>query len=255
MLASGYRYKGPIVPVNFLTGNTIAWAERGDCPTAIIIKSLPKDSVMQHFFSEYKSGGYPVNGDYQAKAKGISSSSSTRPLENNPTLYESSQLNNLLLRKDICKTWSSMLIIDAGSTSSSNELLKVVRYVVNEDGKFVFGNEGYPANDTPAHSQMAERCFASGNLFFDDDNTLIAINNKSGDFRQQPETLQVALWKLFQDKIPMKNQFLIIINNRKGSVDNVYLTDAKKLEHELSQCTKFIEHFNGQIHSQQPIKK
>ena len=64
-----------------------------------------------------------------------------------------------------------------------------VRYLVDAEYQLWLAWEGIPGGKVPPHSQMTGsnyagvRCIAAGNIKFShSDNTIIKINNKSGDF-------------------------------------------------------------------------
>lgn len=78
------------------------------------------------------------------------------------------------------------------------EGLHVIRHAVRVDGSFYVGREGIPnsTNKIPSHRDLSgngKSCIASGNSYFNAQNELAIINNKSGDFSPPFETIKFAL--------------------------------------------------------------
>jgi len=113
----------------------------------------------------------------------------------NPVIYPASELSTLLAQKNL---------MEEGNI--------VVRFLVKEDGALVFGKEGAPEADVPAHSQLSQDAsyLAVGNAFFDESGKLVGLNNKSGDFRPPFDTLQFALESILAAKIPLANKIEIV---------------------------------------------
>lgn len=75
---------------------------------------------------------------------------------------------------------------------------KAVRFLLCKNGNLVFGEEGHPDENTPAHSQMVAdpaevECVTAGNAYFNSNHQLCILNHKSGDFRPSFNSLQFVL--------------------------------------------------------------
>lgn len=126
-----------------------------------------------------------------------------------PIIVQAHELNQLLGRNDCYRT---------------HEGKKVLRFLLKTDGTLVFGAEGHPVGHIPSHAQLANQkdpleaeCITAGNVFFDENNRLCAIDNKSGDFRPEFNTLQFAVEALIDAQVPMLDQLTIVKLNSSGA--------------------------------------
>lgn len=96
--------------------------------------------------------------------------------------------------------------------------VKTLRFLLTIDDQLVFGPEGVPSprNDIPAHAHLAEaksiwseECITAGNAYFSDDNKLVGINHKSGDFRPSFDSLQFVFPHFSRFAIPMAKSILV----------------------------------------------
>ncbi|CDZ78940.1 hypothetical protein BN59_03255 [Legionella massiliensis] len=97
---------------------------------------------------------------------------------------------------------------------------KVIRFLLRKDMELVFGEEGYPSNNgAPAHAQMTKddpniplfnrKCITAGNAFFNERNELVALNNKSGDFQPEFQSLCYMLIALLDNNVPLGDTITI----------------------------------------------
>ncbi|WP_133130326.1 hypothetical protein [Legionella yabuuchiae] len=98
-----------------------------------------------------------------------------------------------------------------------------IRYLLDEEYALWFGLEGFPGARIPAHYQLTGKtrdeatCLAAGNIQFSSDfKTIVAINNKSGDFRPSFESIK---WGL-----------AVLIHNREQISDVVQFSDTLCIE-------------------------
>jgi hypothetical protein len=107
------------------------------------------------------------------------------------------------------------------STDSSGDAKKKLRFLVTDDTigySLWFAAEG----SGPAHYQMTgdsnscAQCIAAGNIILTSDcKTLVYLNNKSGDFRPEFDTLRVVIWLLWlhRDKLPFSLPDSLTVGN------------------------------------------
>ncbi len=91
-----------------------------------------------------------------------------------------------------------------------NQNTVTVRFLVRPNGTLVFGEEGSPSGSVPAHFQLSIinqktksfdprtdfetlGCLSSGNAYFNDQNEIYMISNKSGDYHCPPESIASGL--------------------------------------------------------------
>jgi hypothetical protein len=90
-----------------------------------------------------------------------------------------------------------------------------IRYLVDIANVMWFALEGVPNATTPAHWQMTgeyqstAKCLAAGNIYFSADyKEIILINHKSGDFRPDFDSLQIALAILAKNRAVLTSMSL-----------------------------------------------
>ena len=93
---------------------------------------------------------------------------------------------------------------------------KILRFGLYEKEGFRFGREGAPAqrNTIPAHCQLGptNECLAAGNIVFNDENKVVGISNKSGNFRPPYLTLQLVFKQLLeQEQLTLADSILLEI--------------------------------------------
>ncbi len=78
--------------------------------------------------------------------------------------------------------------------------IRTIRYLVDSSKNIWFAEEGAPSKTTPAHCRMTGNppaqsiCIAAGNIGFSDDFTQInMVNNKSGDFKPNFDSVKWPL--------------------------------------------------------------
>lgn len=92
------------------------------------------------------------------------------------------------------------LIVDYRNFIKENDIIEdddeknVFRYLVDTKGIIWFALEGTPARNIPSHHQMTtlsdnELCFSAGNIQINDQDEIININHKSGDYKPGFESL------------------------------------------------------------------
>lgn len=94
----------------------------------------------------------------------------------------------------------------------------VLRYALTEQNEMRYGAEATPGKRTPAHVQLISRdsavsrqnirCLAAGNIIIKD-GKLVAITNKSGDFRPDVQSMQFALAAMLREGIAFGNEITI----------------------------------------------
>ena len=110
-----------------------------------------------------------------------------------------------------------------------------IRFLVDMGRNLWFAEEGLPSAHIPAHYQMTNEdnkvagCIAAGNLSFSEDyKHIIALNNKSGDFHPDFDTIK---WPLA----------ILIANTTQLSTLGVDLPEAIKINSLSSQMTHTLE--------------
>lgn len=104
-------------------------------------------------------------------------------------LYPLSQLEQLLNDAREAKYQKKLKLLDPLDPNACEELRKEInntpvclRYVVDSEFKLWFSREGRPSKNVPGHGQMASGCYAAGNVTCNNEDHIIKINHKSGDF-------------------------------------------------------------------------
>ncbi len=125
-----------------------------------------------------------------------------RPLDN--LIFKVEDISQLLNSKDCIK---EML---GGSEC------KVLRFMVRTNGDIVFAPEGPADNVVPAHTHMISDdnddfryCLAAGNIYFDSQDRVCQINNKSGDYKPPFDTLQFVIPALIRANVPTNESLTI----------------------------------------------
>lgn len=102
---------------------------------------------------------------------------------------------------------------------------KVLRFLLRLDGELVFAAEGSAYGHIPPHWLMTgtanfdeAMCLSAGNVFFDDTNTLVAIDHQSGDFRPTFNSLRLVLPKLLENNIRLSDKIHICRLNDQGVI-------------------------------------
>lgn len=145
--------------------------------------------------------------------------STVRTLNNQPVIYSIESL--------------SMLLAEPNHIVSEHEgkSYRVLRFLVKKDGTLVFGKEGGVYGDIPAHYQMASldpwraTCLTAGNAYFDENNKLAILDNKSGDFRPPFDTLQFAVQACLKHQHILSNALMIREVDRDANIVNQYHLD------------------------------
>ncbi len=85
-----------------------------------------------------------------------------------------------------------------------------VRYIVDVDGTLWFAQEGETGGTVPAHTDMRDRCYAAGNIFFSQDyESIIKITNKSGHFKPDNSSLIWAIAALRSVDAPLASNVIL----------------------------------------------
>lgn len=102
-------------------------------------------------------------------------------------------------------------------------------------GELVFAAEGAPRQHIPAHYQMADKnprealCVSAGNAFFDENNKLVAIDHKSGDFRPTFDSLKFALGAMLNANVSMDEEIVLRQLDYAGALEKNYSIKTEKL--------------------------
>jgi hypothetical protein len=145
-----------------------------------------------------------------------------RQLDNTPLTYGIDDLHALLSDANhvICE--------------QNGKPTTVLRFLLRTDGTLVFGKEGGARLNIPSHFQMADldpwkaTCITAGNAYFDENQKLVLLDNKSGDFRPPFDTLQFATEALLKHPNILSNSLMVdAINTHGNSVDR-HLIDISR---------------------------
>lgn len=142
--------------------------------------------------------------------------------KNKPILYKADALPELL-----------KVATPEPMSSSSN---KVIRFLLTPDQQLIFGLEGYPDANIPAHFQMANfniddaTCLTAGNMFFNEKGELCGINHKSRDFRAPFDTLQFLFPILLKQGIKLADEIFIGKLNSAGAPEQTFMIEAAEIK-------------------------
>jgi hypothetical protein len=109
-------------------------------------------------------------------------------------IYSAYELENLyqLPKSNVCDD-DDLELHDAKYQAQK---LKMLRFLLTTSGEMRFAREGRPvAKYIPPHYMMGD-CLTAGNMLVNPQNEIVKINNKSGDFRPNGNTLQYAIMSL-----------------------------------------------------------
>ncbi|MDP3269973.1 MAG: hypothetical protein Q8M40_13125 [Legionella sp.] len=166
----------------------------------------------------------------------IAANEKPRRITNDNTRKSVTRNFNIYSINDVKKLFNEKIKnIEAGKKDDT-----YFRYLLSENGQARFAREHNKQFASPAHFQMTGRtqkdaaCITAGNLFFNEDFTqLLAINNKSGDFRPSFDSLKwfVIMLVLNEDHLPFDlPPELIVQRHANGIILNPFkweLTDIR----------------------------
>lgn len=101
-----------------------------------------------------------------------------------------------------------------------NKEKRDLRFIVDTQGKAWFARESHNKYPSPAHYEMTgapqneAKCRTAGNLWFSDDyKTLLKINNKSGDFKPDFDSIKwfLAILVLNEEQLPFRLPEVLIV--------------------------------------------
>ncbi|KTD20690.1 hypothetical protein [Legionella londiniensis] len=160
-------------------------------------------------------------------------------------IYPLCKLDSLLLvlKENLSKKQSN-LSEDAWRDDDLEESSYKIRYLVDENYRVWFAEEGAAGKKIPAHYQMtgesvsSARCIAAGNITFDKNfGQITAVNHKSGDFRPEFSSIKwlLAILLAGQDlleKINLKFADIITIEelSSSGGLEKKHYFSAKSLQ-------------------------
>lgn len=99
------------------------------------------------------------------------------------------------------------------------------RYLVNTEGRLLFTREGRAGKYVARHKDIANKCLAAGNIYFNEDySQIIKINHESGDFHPTIESLVyplAALLAVNPDIVSDTLDIEIILPSKEKTIINV----------------------------------
>ena len=102
------------------------------------------------------------------------------------------------------------------------------RYLVNTEGRLVFTREGRAGKYVARHKDIANKCLAAGNIYFNEDySKIIKINHESGDFHPTIESLVYPLAALLAVNPHIVSEVLdieIILSSKEKTIISVNKT-------------------------------
>lgn len=147
----------------------------------------------------------------------IAMNGTIRPLYNDPEIVNVQKLNEFLEAKDHLKK------------HIGNEFFIVLKFLLNENHKLIFGRSGAPFGTVPTHYQMtgesdpfSARCISAGEAFFGKDKKLYVINHLSPDFHPSFDSLQFVIRALLTENIAMADEIVVQRVRRSGAFDAAY---------------------------------
>lgn len=142
------------------------------------------------------------------------------------------RLENHPERYSVCTLFS---LLDKAEVDEERNLI-AVRFLLTDAHQLIFGLEGVPGGETPAHFQLSNlvryeaSCITAGDAFFDKNHRLCRINHKSGDFRPSFHSLQFVLPLLLTEKIDLAEVLMIEELNDKGGLIEIHCIDTSLIK-------------------------
>ena len=180
-------------------------------------KENPQINLAHNFFySQAGDGSYDYFGEELQSSEVVPTGDLFHPLGDVPQFKGNNESrNNKLVGNYVISTMNTLPELITETRKSSIKNVITLRFLLTPKFELLFAKEGVPTGIIPAHFcmtgeiQNAALCITAGNIKIDQDDKIIHITHKSGDFHPSWESLQYALFALLACGAQFSNTFTI----------------------------------------------